>query len=576
MQAAPWFHHVIVGGGSAGCVLASRLSADPARRVLLIEAGEDTPPGVEPDAITNPAPVAIFHGRRFLWRRLRVIPFPAGQPRNNRFYEQGRVLGGGSSVNAQVGNRGVPADYDDWAEAGAEGWGWSDVLPFFRRLEADEDYNGPLHGKDGPVPIGRVPRSLWPPFSNALATALEAAGWRDIGDQNGVFEDGYFAAAYTNTDVTKPNARRASVPMVYLTPDVRARPNLTLHTRAFVTGLVMSGTRATAVDYERDGKTIRAVAGEVILSAGAIHSPAVLMRAGIGPADELARHRIPARLVLEGVGRNLRDHPGTHLCAYVPPQQRVPPGLRKSGHVALRFSSGLPGAPPSDLYMHNGVSSAWHGVGRRVAYFYFWVNKSRSTGRVTLRGQNPRQLPRVEMRLLEDPLDTARLAEAFRRMVSLIRAPALKEVLTDPFAVRYSPFIRFMSQVHAPNRLVMGMLGRMLDGPSWLRRVLLRRVITNAPSLDQLVADASLLERYLRENVMSVSHVSCTCRMGRAGDPLAVVDAAGRVHGAQALRVVDASVMPSLPRANTNLATVMIAEKMAAAILAEPVPKPLE
>lgn len=570
------FHHVIIGGGSAGCVLASRLSADPARRILLIEAGEDTPPGAEPEAITSPTPVAIFHGRRFLWRGLRVTPFPAGRPRNRRFYEQGRVLGGGSSVNAQVGNRGIPQDYDDWAAAGAEGWGWAGVLPYFRKLETDGDYGGPLHGKDGPLPIGRVPRSLWPAFSTALAQALEARGWRDIEDQNGVFEDGYFAAAYTNTDVTNARARRASIPMVYLTPEVRARANLTIHTGAFVTALVMEGERATGVEYELDGAPRRVRAGEVILSAGAIHSPALLMRAGIGPAEELARHGIVPRILREGVGRNLRDHPGTHLCAYVPPVRRMAPGLRKSGHVALRFSSGLPGAPPSDLYMHNGVSSAWHGVGQRVAYFYFWVNKSRSTGRITLRGRDPRLLPRVEMNLLDDPSDVARLAEAFRQIAAVMREPAMGEVLQDPFALRYSPFIRFMSQLRRSNRLVMGALGRLLDGPAPLRRLLLRHIVSNAPSIERLLADPALLERYLRQNAMSVSHVSCTCRMGRADDPLAVVDTAGRVHGAAALRVVDASVMPGLPRANTNLATVMIAEKMADAILAEPLPNPVE
>ncbi len=566
--ADPVFDHVIVGGGSAGCVLAARLSADPARRVLLLEAGEDTRPGEVPAAIASPAPIAIFAGTRFLWPLLRVLPFPQRRPGHARFYEQARVMGGGSSVNAQVGNRGIPADYDEWAALGAEGWDWQGVLPFFRRLETDADHAGPLHGSDGPLPVQRVGRAQWPGFSHALSAALDRAGLPDIGDQNGAFADGHFAAAYTNFDVATPDARRASAAMVYLTEAVRARPNLAILDAAHVTALLMDGTRATGVAYARHGTQHRARAAEVILAAGALHSPAMLMRAGIGPADELARHGIAPRLVLEGVGRNLRDHPGTHLCAWVPPAQRNRPGMRKSGHIAARFSSGLAGAPASDLYMHNGVSSGWHGVGRRVAYFYLWVNKPASVGRVTLRSTDPQDHPRVEMNLLGEATDTARLAEGVRRIAGVMRTMQRDGALADPFAVRFSPLIRFMAQLRAPNRWVMGALGRLLDGPAWLRRLLVRFVLSNAPPLDRLLADPVLLEDYLRHNAMSVSHVSCTCRMGRADDPMAVADSQGRVHGAQGLRVADASLMPTLPRANTNLATIMIAEKLADAILA--------
>lgn len=555
------FDYVIAGGGSAGCVTASRLSEDPAIRVLLIEAGADTPPGQEPAEIRSPAPAVIFHGTRYMWPKLRVIPF---QHRSgDRFYEQARVLGGGSSINAQVGNRGIPDDYDEWQRLGADGWGWHDVLPYFRKLERDLDFSDDtqMHGADGPIPLYRVPRAEWPEFSQRLATAAEAVGLRDIKDQNGVFEDGYFAPAYTNE-----NQQRVSAAMAYLTAEVRSRPNLTIFTDSHVVGIGFDGRRAVSIDYERGRRRMTAHGGEIILALGALQTPAMLMRAGIGPADVLAQHGIQPRALREGVGKNLRDHPGTHLCALVKPHARMPPRLKKSGHVAMRFTSTTPVSLPSDLYMHNGLSSAWHGVGRRVAYFYLWLNKSRSTGEVTLRDTDPHSMPVVRMNLLGAAGDAERLADGFRVVASLLRDPGMAAVIEHPFAVRFSPFIRRMSQVTHTNRWIMGLLGRLLDGPAWLHGLLVRHVLSNAPPIDVLLRDPARLKAYLKRYAMSVSHVTCTCRMGRPDDPLAVVDPDGLVYGAENLRIVDASVMPSLPRANTNLATMMIAEKISDAI----------
>jgi 5-(hydroxymethyl)furfural/furfural oxidase len=536
------YDYVIAGGGPAGCVMASRLSEDPSITVLLIEAGMDMPPGREPAEIRSPAPSVIFHGTRYMWPDLRVEPFRGKD--GDRFYEQARVLGGGSSINAQVGNRGIPDDYDEWERLGAAGWGWNDVVPYFRKLERDLDYAADtgMHGADGPIPLYRVPRKKWPVFSTTLAGAAEQAGLRDIGDQNAIFEDGYFSPAYTNE-----NDQRVSASMAYLPAKVRARPNLTIVTEAMATRVIFDGTRAVGLVYEAHGHKVEVTAGEVLLALGALHSPAMLMRAGIGPAAVLAKHNIAPLAIREGVGRNLRDHPGTHLCALVKPHARMPKHLKKSGHVAFRFTSRQQDSLPSDLYMHCGVSSGWHGVGQRVAYFYFWLNKSRSTGEVVLRDTNPFSRPIVRMNLLSADGDAARLADGFRFVAGLLRGKAMGQV------IEY--------------RMVMNLLGRLLDGPRALRRWLATHLLSNAPSIDQLLGDPERLNRYLKANVMSVSHVSCTCRMGGADDPKAVVDSAGRVHGIDGLRVVDASVMPSLPRANTNLAVMMIAEKLAAAIL---------
>jgi 5-(hydroxymethyl)furfural/furfural oxidase len=556
------FDYVIAGGGSAGCVMASRLSEEPGIRVLLLEAGMDMPPGQEPAEIRSPVPAVIFYGGRYLWPALRVNPFRS-KPDATRFYEQGRVLGGGSSVNAQVGNRGIPDDYDEWERLGAAGWGWNDVVPFFKKLEHDLDYghDNAMHGDTGPIPITRVRRDQWPAFSQRLATAAEHAGLPDIADQNAVFTDGYFPPAYTNE-----NGERVTASMAYLPVGVRARPNLTVLTDTFATRLLFEGPRAVGLVYEKDGASHEVRAGEVILSLGALHSPAMLMRAGIGPKRVLEQHGIAALAIREGVGQNLRDHPGTHLCAYVKPEARMPKGMLKSGHIATRFSSNTENGLVSDLYMQSGASSAWHGVGRRIAYFYLWLNKSRSVGEVVLRDTDPHSHPIVRMNLLDEPSDAERLAAGFKVIAGMLRDPVMSGMIETPFAVRFSPFIRMMSQIRPRNRRVMGFLGWLLEGPRWLRTLLIKRVLSNAPSLDALLGDPERLRAYLRANVMSVSHVSCTCRMGAPEDPMAVTDVTGLVHGVQALRVVDASLMPIIPRANTNLPTYMMAEKIADAI----------
>lgn len=556
------YDYVIAGGGSAGCVAASRLSENPAVRVLLIEAGRDTPPGREPAEIRSPVPAVIFHGTRYLWPKLRVAAFRGR--RAQRFYEQARVLGGGSSVNAQVGNRGIPEDYEEWQRLGAEGWDWQGVLPYFRRLERDLDYAGnvAMHGADGPVPIYRVPRSDWGALSQQLAAALEDVGLHDIGDQNGVFEDGYFSTAFTNE-----NNHRVTAAMAYLPAEVRRRDNLVILTDSLVTRITFSGQRACGLAYEAKGRAFEVTAGEVILALGALQTPAMLMRAGIGPSDILQRHGIAPRAVREGVGKNLCDHPGTHLCAVVKPQARMRAGATKAAQVALRFTSRSPYSAVSDLYLQSGIASAWHKVGQRVSYFYLALYKFRSRGEVTLKDADPHSMPDVNLNLLDAEGDAERLAEGFRYTAALLSTPQMSSVIDPPFALRYSPFIRFVNQVRPLNRLVMTILGRMLDGPAWLRRLLGRYLLSNGPSLGKLLADDARLIDYLKHNMMSVFHVSGTCRMGRPDDPQAVVDAEGRVYGIDGLRIVDASVMPVIPRANTNVVTFMVAEKMCDAIL---------
>jgi 5-(hydroxymethyl)furfural/furfural oxidase len=556
------FDYVIVGGGSAGCVLANRLSARAGNQVLLIESGQDTPPGQVPADILETFPKAALNPA-YKWMKLLAYTrsLRRNTPQMPVLYDQGRVMGGGSSINFQAANRGAPEDYDEWAALGAAGWGWADVLPYFRKLESDANFGGELHGKDGPLPIERMSRSEWCGFSQATARALQDVGLRFLDDQNGPFIDGYFAATQNN----RPD-QRVSAAAAYLDAGTRARTNLRILPQAHVSEILFEGRRAVGVTVEtRQGaETIRA--GEVILAAGAVHSPAMLLRAGIGPAAELQALGITVRADLGGVGANLRDHPGVPVLAYLTRAARVAPGVRPL-QISFRYSSGVAGCPSADMFAAVFCRAGWHGVGRRVGMIMTWVNKSYSAGHVSLKTTDWRDEPQVELNLCEDERDITRLKNGMRFVASLFDSKSLQHATREPSSLRFSTRGRTASAVNFKNRIVMGAAGLLLAGPAPLRRVLMRSAISDGPSLAALFADESALEEFVRSTTMGIKHLSCTCRMGRAEDPLAVTLADGKVKGVESLRVVDASIMPTLPRCNTNLTTLMLAEKITAAML---------
>jgi 5-(hydroxymethyl)furfural/furfural oxidase len=562
---------IIVGGGSAGSVLAHRLSARSANKVLLCEAGQDTPPGNEPPEIRDSYSGTAYFDPRFHWTELRVTTQvvshnnPEADRPPLRKYEQARVLGGGSSINGQLANRGAPSDYDEWEARGAAGWSWNDVLPFFRKIERDLDFDGPLHGKDGRIPVRRIPQAHWSRHSHAVAEACKLAGYSFLPDQNGEFVDGYFPVTHSNQA-----EQRVSAAMGYLDTGTRKRANLTISTGTQVKELLFDGTRCVGVRARIDGREQEFRGREVILSCGAIHSPAHLLRAGIGPVGHLKAMGIPVVTGLEGVGQRLMDHPSISLSSFIRRGARMNGHTRRHVQVGLRYSSGLAGVPDGDMFVVVLSKSAWHAVGAQIGSMITFVNKTYSeTGQVKLASRDPWAEPIVEFNLLSDRRDLDRLMSGFRKTAALQMSAPLRAVTDKPFPASYSDRVRRIGVVNAKNRVLTAIAAALMDGPAALRSYMIDTFVVEGFTFDQVMGDDEALEAFVRKAAIGVWHASCTCRMGRPDDPMAVVDTQGRVKGIQGLRVVDASIFPVVPCANTNFPTLMAAEKIAEAMGAE-------
>ncbi|MEA2862154.1 MAG: 5-(hydroxymethyl)furfural/furfural oxidase [Bradyrhizobium sp.] len=559
---------IIVGGGSAGSVMAHRLSARSANKVLLCEAGQDTPPGKEPPEIRDSYSGTAYFDPRFHWTELKVTTrvVSHNNPEEDRpplrKYEQARVLGGGSSINGQLANRGAPTDYDEWEARGAAGWSWKDVLPYFRKVERDLDFDGPFHGKDGRIPVRRIPQAHWTRHSQAVAEACKLAGYTFLPDQNGEFVEGYFPVTHSNQA-----EQRVSAAMGYLDSQTRRRANLTISTDTQVQELLFEGTRCVGVKAQVDGREEEFRAREVVLSCGAIHSPAHLLRAGIGPVGHLKTMGIPIVMGLEGVGQRLMDHPSIALSSFIRPGARMNEHTRRHVQVGLRYSSGLPGVPQGDMFVAVLSKSAWHAVGAQIASLLTFVNKTYSeTGQVKLASRDPRAEPIVQFNLLSDRRDLDRLMSGFRKMAALQISAPLRAVTDKPFPASYSDRVRKIGVVNTKNKILTAIAAALMDGPPALRRYMIDRFVVEGFTFDQVMSDDEALEAFVREAAIGVWHASCSCRMGRPEDPMAVVDTQGRVKGIQGLRVVDASIFPVVPCANTNFPTLMAAEKIAEAM----------
>lgn len=555
--------YLIVGGGSAGAVVAARLSETPSCRVVLIEAGQDTPPGAVPADIADTFP-GSYSNQGYAWAGLAARGVAGGEPRP---FTQGRVMGGGSSLMGMWALRGLPSDYDAWAAAGASGWGWEDVLPYFCRLERDSDRSedappANIHGHDGPVPIRRIPRDRWPGLAHAFARAAASLGYPSREDINGGDEDdGLFPIPFSQDLRADGMGVRASSAHCYLTDAVRRRPNLVIlpHTRA--RKILFEGSRACGVEVSGEAGVRRIAARQVILCAGAVHSPALLMRSGIGEASALAALGIAPVADLPGVGRNLQNHVFIHIGVTVARGARQAADLRNYGLAAIRLTSSHPEGLAGDLLVSVIGRVSTGPIGTRAGLVTAKLYAPFSRGRVMLAAGDPDHLPDIDFRLLEDERDAARMVEAANVAGRILCDPGVAAVLPDAFILPPEPPLQRLNRPGAYGRLITLAACGLLEAPAALRRAGIGMAFGAERLLDRRRAPAPFSADLVRRSATPMFHVAGTCAMGADGDPMAVTDAACRVRGVQGLRVIDASIMPVVPRANTNIATIMLAER---------------
>ncbi|MEH2474462.1 5-(hydroxymethyl)furfural/furfural oxidase [Nitrobacteraceae bacterium AZCC 2161] len=532
---------LIVGGGAAGCVLASRLSEQPSRRVVLIEAGPDvgvaTPPDIRdifPRAYANP---------KYFWPHMmaRMVPRAAARP-----FTQARLLGGGSSVMGMWALRGLADDFDGW---GLQGWSFPDVLPYFRKLERDLDIADSKHGNDGPIPIHRIDPGLWSPFTRALVEAGLSAGYHRGSDMNGSDADGIYALPLSADRDGRASSLR------YLDETVRRRDNLSIGANCTVEGLQFEGTRATGVRCRSsEGAEIRIAARQTILACGAIHSPALLLRSGVGPSAALKALGIDVIADNPAVGRNLQNHVFLHLGCFIRPAARQATTLPNYITTCLRLSSGEHGARSADLMLGFIARPGAHRLGNRMGMVGVHLYAPASRGQVTLRRDISGLKPDIDFCLLQDDSDRRRLTKATLIARDLLSDPRVADLSSDVFMLPARAPIRLLNAPGPWSVAANWGLAAVATLPAPARRAAIRAALGHDALLSS--DDDSLSDRVLA-SAAPMFHVAGSCAMGAA------LNADLTVRGIQNLYVADASAMPTVPRANTNIPTIMLAERAA-------------
>ena len=503
---------IIVGAGAAGAGLAARLSEDPAHNVLLLEPGPDYPDfeNLPDDLKFGLSGAVIGTDNPHDWdysAKGTDISEPIPVPR-------GRAMGGSTATNAQIFLRGAPEDYDSWAEAGLDKWSYKNLLSAFRRSENDLDYGGDFHGKNGPISCVRAKPDELLPMQSAFYDACRTSGIPDCPDHNLPDSTGVGPLPFNNIDGV-----RISTALGYLA-DARHRLNLTIRADALVHRVIIEGGNAVGVIVESGGEIFEIRSNEVIISAGAVVSPQLLMLSGIGPAKQLQEHGIEMIVDLPGVGKNLQDHPMAPMMWNTKPQYEFHTD-RKRMQMGLRYTAdGSDNRNDMIVYVSSfGTERTDRGGDRNTpvgVLLNVTLNMADSRGEIRLASANIDDQPIIDFNYLDKPWDLTRMREGVRKMASLLEQSEFNDIVDSP-----------------------------------------------AYPTNDIVDDDEALNDWIRRDVTTGHHISGSNRMGADSDPMAVVDQLGKVRGVEGLRVVDASIMPTCVRANINATVIAMAERMA-------------
>ena len=500
---------IVVGGGSAGSVVAARMAEDPDTTVLLLEAGTDYP-----DLANLPEDIQNGHTRtaedersEHNWALRGTITEEQGEIH----VAQGKVIGGGGSINGQVFLRGIPQDFDDWASWGNEEWSYTKVLPYFRKAETDLDIKDDFHGTDGPLPISRKVGETWPVIQSAFHTACLQNGFDTTDDMNGVEPTGVGVVPMNNQ-----KGVRMSTAITHLAP-MRHHLNLTIRGNVFARKILIENRQVTGVEVESGGEVFTVESNKVVISAGALKSPHILMLSGIGPKDQLDEYGIDVLQDTPGVGANLRNHPISPISFRVKEGVKLQPdasGVR----IALRYTAKGSDDSNDMMMTTSSLFSPFTGemLPDRIGRISCVIELPAGAGFVRLNSADPAVQPKFDYRYFSHPEDMRRMRDGIRLAVKMLETDAYKDVSDG----RVTP-------------------------------------------TEEILTDDDALDLWIRQTVGSARHVSGTCKIGPDSDPMAVVDQQCRVKGFQGLWIADSSVMPQVPRANANATAIMIGERVA-------------